>query len=40
MLAKVTTPMEHEDSIENRKYDEYIYIDSHRLAPLGIYTAR
>ena len=23
MLAKVTTPMEHEDSIENRKYDEY-----------------
>ena len=24
----------------NRKYDEYIYIDSHRLAPLGIYTGR
>jgi len=24
----------------NRKYDEYIYIDSHRVAPLGIYTAR
>lgn len=24
----------------NRKYDEYLYIDSHRLAPLGYYTAR
>lgn len=24
----------------NRKYDEYIYIDSHRLAPLGLYTSR
>ena len=24
----------------NRKYDEYLYIDSHRLAPLGIYTGR
>jgi hypothetical protein len=24
----------------NRKYDEYIYIDSHRLAPLGVYTSR
>ena len=24
----------------NRKYDEYIYIDSHRVAPLGIYTNR
>lgn len=22
----------------NRKYDEYLYIDSHRLAPLGVYT--
>lgn len=24
----------------NRKYDEYIYIDSHRIAPLGVYTGR
>jgi len=24
----------------NRKYDEYIYIDSHRIAPLGLYTNR
>lgn len=24
----------------NRKYDEYIYIDSHRVAPLGVYTNR
>jgi len=24
----------------NRKYDEYIYIDSHRLAPSGLYTSR
>lgn len=24
----------------NRKYDEYIYIDSHRIAPLGLYTGR
>jgi len=24
----------------NRKYDEYLYIDSHRLAPLGAYTSR
>lgn len=24
----------------NRKYDEYIYIDSHRVAPLGFYTLR
>ena len=24
----------------NRKYDEYIYIDSHRIAPLGLYTSR
>ena len=24
----------------NRKYDEYLYIDSHRLAPLGVYTGR
>ena len=24
----------------NRKYDEYMYIDSHRLAPLGVYTGR
>jgi len=24
----------------NRKYDEYVYIDSHRLAPLGVYTGR
>ena len=24
----------------NRKYDEYIYIDSHRVAPLGVYTSR
>ena len=24
----------------NRKYDEYIYIDSHRVAPLGVYTGR
>lgn len=24
----------------NRKYDEYLYIDSHRLAPLGVYTER
>mmetsp|Transcript_3294 Transcript_3294/g.5468 ORF Transcript_3294/g.5468 Transcript_3294/m.5468 type:complete len:207 (-) Transcript_3294:380-1000(-) len=24
----------------NRKYDEYIYIDSHRLAPHGLYTSR
>ena len=24
----------------NRKYDEYIYIDSHRVAPLGCYTSR
>jgi len=24
----------------NRKYDEYIYIDSHRIAPLGVYTNR
>jgi hypothetical protein len=24
----------------NRKYDEYLYIDSHRLAPLGVFTER
>ena len=24
----------------NRKYDEYVYIDSHRVAPLGVYTSR
>jgi len=24
----------------NRKYDEFIYIDSHRVAPLGSYTNR
>lgn len=24
----------------NRKYDEFIYIDSHRVAPLGLYTNR
>ena len=24
----------------NRKYDEYLYIDSYRLAPLGAYTQR
>ena len=24
----------------NRKYDEYIYQDSHRIAPLGFYTDR
>lgn len=24
----------------NRKYDEYIYIDSYRVAPLGVYTER
>lgn len=24
----------------NRKYDEYMYIDSHRIAPLGFYTSR
>lgn len=24
----------------NRKYDEYIYQDSHRIAPLGFYTNR
>lgn len=24
----------------NRKYDEYIYSDSHRIAPLGVYTGR
>jgi hypothetical protein len=24
----------------NRKYDEYLYIDSHRVAPLGLYTSR
>mmetsp|Transcript_26382 Transcript_26382/g.40275 ORF Transcript_26382/g.40275 Transcript_26382/m.40275 type:complete len:135 (+) Transcript_26382:748-1152(+) len=24
----------------NRKYDEYLYIDSHRVAPLGLYTER
>ena len=24
----------------NRKYDEYLYTDSHRLAPLGSYTER
>jgi hypothetical protein len=24
----------------NRKYDEYIYLDSHRIAPLGLYTGR
>jgi len=24
----------------NRKYDEYIYIDSHRVVPLGFYTGR
>ena len=24
----------------NRKYDEFVYIDSHRLAPLGVYTKR
>jgi len=24
----------------NRKYDEYLYIDSHRVAPLGVYTQR
>ena len=24
----------------NRKYDEYLYIDSYRLAPLGAYTER
>ena len=24
----------------NRKYDEYMYIDSHRVAPLGFYTTR
>lgn len=24
----------------NRKYDEYMYIDSHRIAPLGLYTER
>ena len=24
----------------NRKYDEFIYIDSHRIAPLGLYTSR
>jgi len=24
----------------NRKYDEYMYIDSHRIAPLGLYTNR
>lgn len=23
-----------------RKYDEFIYIDSHRVAPLGLYTSR
>lgn len=24
----------------NRKYDEYIYVDSHRVAPAGLYTDR
>lgn len=24
----------------NRKYDEFMYIDSHRVAPLGLYTNR
>ena len=24
----------------NRKYDEYLYIDSHRIAPLGLFTSR
>ena len=24
----------------NRKYDEYMYIDSHRISPLGLYTNR
>jgi hypothetical protein len=24
----------------NRKYDEYLYADSHRLAPKGLYTDR
>jgi hypothetical protein len=24
----------------NRKYDEYIYQDSHRVAPLGFYSSR
>lgn len=24
----------------NRKYDEYMYIDSHRISPLGFYTNR
>lgn len=24
----------------NRKYDEFMYMDSHRIAPLGLYTNR
>lgn len=24
----------------NRKYDEYLYIDSYRVGPLGVYTGR